>query len=130
MTAATMAVFVSALRLWGNGVASTMAFLTISLLELFHAFNIRSESRSAFYQFFSNKVLLATVALAIVVNGLLMAVAPLRQAFGLTSLTTAQWAIVAGVSLSVVFVGELYKLIMGLAKNRHFRKKNAQNRSK
>jgi Ca2+-transporting ATPase len=121
MTVATMVVFVSALHLWGNGTASTMAFLTISFLELFHAFNIRSESRSAFYKLFSNKVLLATVVLAIVVNCLLMVVAPLRNAFGLVALTIVQWLIVVGVSLSVIVVGEVYKLVWRLVHNKHFR---------
>ncbi|MCD7728832.1 MAG: calcium-translocating P-type ATPase, PMCA-type [Clostridia bacterium] len=112
MTAATVAVFVVGLNLWGNAAASTMTFLTISFLELFHAFNIRSERHSAFSGFFTNKVLIATVAAAVAVNVLLCVIPPVANAFGLCSLSTVQWVIVFCVSLSVILVGEIYKAIL------------------
>ena len=112
ITAITVGVFVIALHIWGNEVASTLTFLTISFAELFHAFNIRSERASAFRGLFTNKVLIATVAAGVVVNVLLCVVPWLSSAFSLTALTPVQWAIVAGLSLSVVLVGEIYKLVL------------------
>ncbi|MCD8039896.1 MAG: calcium-translocating P-type ATPase, PMCA-type [Clostridia bacterium] len=112
MTAATVAVFVIALNIWGNEAASTMTFLTISFLELFHAFNIRSEREPFYKGLFTNKILIATVAAAVAVNVLLCLVKPLANAFGLTSLNAVQWGIVWGVSLSVILFGELYKLVL------------------
>lgn len=121
MTAATLGVFVAALALWGNTAASTMTFLTISFLELFHAFNTRSERASAFKGLFTNKILIATVLAGIVINVLLCAVPPLAAAFGLVMLTPVQWAIVAGLSLSVVLVGEFYKAALRLSDRRRAR---------
>ena len=112
MTAATIGVFAGALSIWGNGVATTMTFMTISFLELFQAFNIRSERQSVFkHGIFSNKILLLTVLVGVGVN-VLLCVTPLAAAFSLTPLTAVQWLIVFALSLSIIPVGELYKLVL------------------
>ena len=118
MTATTLGIFVVALHIWGNEAASTMTFLTISFSELFHAFNTRSERSSAFRGLAKNKVLLVTVAAGVAVNVLLCTVPPLAAAFSLTPLTGVQWGIVAALSLSVVAVGELYKLGLRISSRR------------
>ena len=112
----TLGVFAFALFKWGNGVATTMAFLTVSFAELFHAFNVRRERRSAFGRgALSNKVLLATVALGILAN-VALCLSPLAPSFGITGLTFAQWLTVFALSLSVILFGEIYKLIVRLIK--------------
>lgn len=112
MTVICIGIFVIALNIWGNEVASTMTFLTISFLELFHAFNIRSERASAFRGFFTNKILLGTVFAGVAINVLLVMVPPVASAFGLIALNGVQWGIVAALSLSVVLVGEIYKAFL------------------
>ncbi len=105
-TAIVVGLFVFALREWGNGVASTAAFVTLSLLELFHAFNVRRDGGgNRFKKFFSNRTLLLTVAAGILVNVLLVVCPPLRLIFGLTSLNAVQWLAVMGLSLSIVPIG-------------------------
>ena len=111
MTAVTVAVYAAALSIWGNAAASTMTFLTISFLELFHAFNIRSERASALKGLGGNRILLATVAAAVVLNVLLCAT-PLGAAFSLVPLSAAQWVAVFAASLSVVPFFEIYKSIL------------------
>lgn len=112
MTAATVGVFAIALGAWGNGTATTMTFMTISFLELFQAFNIRSERQSVFkHGIFSNKILLFTVLAGVGVN-VLLCVTPLAAAFSLTPLSAVQWLIVFGLSLSVIPVGEIYKFAL------------------
>ena len=118
MTAVTIGVFIVALHIWGNRTASTMTFLTISFLELFHAFNTRSERASAFRGLLTNKILLATVGAGVAVNVLLCTVPPLANAFGLCALNGVQWGIVAALSLSVVAVGEAYKFVLRLISRR------------
>ena len=106
----TLAVYAAALNLYGNGVATTMAFVTISFCELFHAFNVRRERRSAFGRgALSNKILLATVFLGVALN-VALCVSPLASAFGAVRLTAPQWGVVAASSLSVIVFGELFKL--------------------
>ena len=111
ITAAVIGVFVLSLNIWGNECATTITFMTISFAELFQAFNVRSERGSAFKSFFTNKILLATVAAGVVLN-VLLCVTPLSGAFGLVKLNGMQWLTVALVSLSVIPAGELYKLVL------------------
>lgn len=118
MTAVTIGVYAFALHAWGNAVATVMTFLTISFLELFQAFNIRSERQSIFKcGIFSNKILLATVLIGVAVN-VILAVSPLSRAFGLCPLSAAQWVAVFALSLTVIPVGELYKLVVRISERR------------
>ena len=112
ITVATLGIFLFSLSAWGNAVATTMTFMAMSFLELFQAFNIRTERASAFGKgMFANKALWLTVVIAVAVN-ILLCVSPLSSAFGLVALSGAQWAIVFGVSLSVIPVGEIFKLVL------------------
>jgi len=120
MTAATIGVFVIALNIWGNETATTMTFMTISFLELFQAFNIRSERQSAFKHFFSNKILLVTVLIGVILN-VLLCVSPLSGAFGLEKLSAVQWLVVFGVAISILPFGEIFKLFLRLISRRKSR---------
>ena len=114
-TALCMGAFALALRAYGNAAAVTMTFFTLSFLELFHAFNIRSERASAFGRgFFQNKLLFATVGIGVAVNLALCAFPPLRAAFGIAALTGGQWGIVFAFSLAVIPAAELYKALVRL----------------
>ncbi len=112
-TAIVVGIFLFGVKHWGNGAASTAAFFTLSFLELFHAFNVRKEEESLGVSgLISNKTLLVTVAVGVAVN-LLLAISPvLSLAFALTPLGVGQWAVVMLLSLSVVPIGELYKLCL------------------
>ncbi|MDE7265649.1 MAG: cation transporting ATPase C-terminal domain-containing protein, partial [Clostridia bacterium] len=67
---------------------------------------------------FTNKILLITVAAGIIVN-VLLAVSPLASAFGLCALNWKHWLIVLALSLSVIPVGELYKLFLRIYSRKH-----------
>ncbi|MDE6373220.1 MAG: cation transporting ATPase C-terminal domain-containing protein, partial [Clostridia bacterium] len=113
ITGVTVAAYAFTLVRFGNAEATTVAFLTLSFAELFHAFNVRSGNRSAFAGMFTNKVLLATVAVGIAVNvGLCLS--PLAAAFGIAAIPASLWGLVCGISLSVILFGEIYKLIARL----------------
>ena len=119
ITVASLGIFLFSLSAWGNETATTMTFMAMSFLELFQAFNIRTERTSAFGKgMFSNKALWLTVLIGVGVN-ILLCVSPLSSAFGLVALTGAQWGIVFAISLSVIPVGEIYKLILRLTTRRH-----------
>ncbi len=110
ITALTIGTYAVALKYLGNEVATALTFIVISFAELFQAFNIRSERQSVFKcGLFSNKILIFTVFGGIAVN-ILLAISPLKYAFGLECLTWQHWLIAAAVSLSIIPVGELYKL--------------------
>ena len=125
MTAATIGMFVIGLSCWGNEAATTMTFMTISFLELFQAFNIRTDRRSGFGKgMFANKILLFTVLAGVALN-VILCVSPLSSAFGLVALGWKQWLIVAGISLSIIPVGELYKLCLRAVTRRKNKKASA-----
>ncbi len=112
ITAVTIGVYIVSLKIWGGETATAMTFLTMSFLELFHAFNIRSERQSIFKSgIFSNKILIVTVVAGVLVN-VLLALTPLASAFGLTGLTAVHWFTALGIAFSVIPVGEMYKLVL------------------
>ena len=111
--AATLGVYAFALYSWSNAIATTMAFMTISFSELFHAFNVRSGRSALGRGALSNRVLVATVALGVAAN-VALSITPLASAFGIAALSGLQWLVVFGLSLSVVLFGELYKLAVRL----------------
>lgn len=122
--AIVVGLFAVALAFWGNGAASTVAFVALSLLELFHAFNVRRDgSARPFKKFFSNRTLFLTVLAGVAINVLLVVCPPLRIAFGLTSLSFSQWVIVLLLSLSIVPVGALYDLLFNGTKRARAREK-------
>ncbi len=98
-------------RHWGNGAASTAAFLTMSLLELLHAFNVRGEDLPLrLKDYFSNRTLLVTAAVGIVLNVALAAIPPLANLFSLVPLSGVQWVAVVLCSFSILPVGALCRL--------------------
>lgn len=117
ITGVTVGAYAFTLVKYGNAEAVTVAFLTLSFMELFHAFNVRSGNGSAFKGILSNKVLLLTVALGLGVN-VALCFSPLASAFGIAVLPARLWALVFGASLSVILFGEIYKLIANLISRR------------
>ena len=113
LSAVVVAQFCILLRLYGNGTAVTAAFLTISLSELLHVFNVRAEDgKRTLRDHFSNRALLITVAVGVALNVLLVLTPAFSLAFRLTPLTWVQWLWVAGCSLFVLPLGALYRLCL------------------
>ena len=111
-TAIVVGLFAYALVHWGNAAASTAAFVALSLLELFHAFNVRRDgARSGFKTLFTNKTLLLTVLAGIVINVLLVVCPPFMIMFDLTPLSPLQWLVVMLLSVSIVPIGMLYDFL-------------------
>jgi Ca2+-transporting ATPase len=116
LTAVTLAAFRLGLGWYGwegEGLrrAETLAFMTLALAQVFHAFNARSQRRSAFDdRLFTNGWLWAAV-LACVLLQLAAVYWPFLQAVLLTvPLTAADWALVLALALAPVGVVELVKL--------------------
>lgn len=112
-TGIVVGAFIGCCSAYGNAVAVTVTFFVLSFLELFHSFNIRTDTDSAFGKgFFSNKLMFLTVLIGVAVNMVLCFVPLFRSAFGIVPLSFVQWAIVFGCSLAVVPIGEIYKFIV------------------
>jgi Ca2+-transporting ATPase len=90
--------------------AQTLAFTTLSLAQVFNAFNARSEHRSAFAHLFTNRWLWAAVALSIVLQVAVVYVPFLQRAFSTTALSGGDWLRCAALGSITLWVREASKL--------------------
>jgi Ca2+-transporting ATPase len=93
--------------------AETMAFVTLSLCELFRAYTVRSERVSLFQiGIFSNKYMQYAVGLSILLLVLVCAVPVLQPIFNTHFLSPSEWGLVIGLSLIPAFSEEVTKFFL------------------
>ncbi len=95
-------------------VAQTMAFLTLALGQLFHAFNLKSNSSLFKSGFFNNKYLVLAFLVGIVLQAVIYFVPFLADVFGLVMLSGVQIAVVLALSFAPIVIMEIAKLIVML----------------
>jgi len=87
----------------------TMAFLTMSMCEIFHAFNLRSQRKSVFSLKSQNKILWAAMVGSLVLTTLLLEVPFLANAFGFTPIGLIEYCVAILLALLVIPVVETVK---------------------
>ena len=101
-----------ALRTAGeSGHGMTMAFLAMSMCEIFHSFNLRSQRKSVFTLKGQNKVLWAAMLGSLLLTTLVIEVPFLATAFGFTPIGLTEYAISIGLAILVIPVVEFVKFI-------------------
>jgi Ca2+-transporting ATPase len=91
--------------------AVTMAFMTLALTQIFHAFNARSQRRSAFTdRLFTNGWLWGAVLACVLLQVAAVYVPFLQAVLYTVPLSGADWGMIAAWSLAPVAVVELVKL--------------------
>ncbi|MBP7355082.1 MAG: cation-translocating P-type ATPase [Longilinea sp.] len=99
--------------------AETMAFVTLSLCELFRAYTVRSERASVFrLGLFSNKYMQYAVALSIVLMLLVVNVPFLQTVFNTHFLSWDKWLTVVGLALLPAIAEEFTKLYLRKSEQR------------
>ena len=102
-----------------SGHGMTMAFLTMSMCEIFHSFNLRSQRKSIFSLKSHNKVLWAAMLGSLLLTTLVLEVPFLANAFGFTTIGWDEYGISLALAIIVIPVVELVKLVQRtVAKNR------------
>ena len=97
--------------------AETMAFVTLSLCELFRAYTVRSERTSIFkIGVFSNRYMQYAVGLSIVLLILVCAVPFLQPVFNTHFLSLQEWLIVVGLALIPAAAEEITKFFLRRSK--------------
>ena len=97
----------------------TMAFLTMSMCEIFHSFNMRSQRGSIFKVHGHNKVLWGAMLGSLVLTTVVLEVPFIANAFGFTPISLPEYLVALGLSIVVIPVVEIVKLIQrSLAKNK------------
>jgi len=106
----------AALRVAGeSGHGMTMAFLTMSMCEIFHSFNLRSQRKSVFTLKGQNKVLWAAMLGSLLLTTVVIEVGPIARAFGFTPIGLTEYAISMGLAFLVIPVVEIVKAIQRAA---------------
>ena len=98
---------------WGNPVGETMAFATLGLIQLFHAFNVKSVYKSlGTVGAFKNKMFNYAILVSAVMLLSVMVIPGLTTVFDVAILTAEQWLFVVGAAFSIVPIVEIAKAIM------------------
>lgn len=102
-------------RTWAFNIESghgmTMAFLTMSLAEIFQSFNMRSQRGSIFAMKKQNKWLLGAAALALVLTTVVIEVPFLARAFEFEVIGFEEYGIAFGLGISIIPLVEIVKAI-------------------
>ena len=89
----------------------TMAFLTMSMCEIFHSFNVRSQRKSLFKMHTHNKTMWLSMIVSLVLTTAVLEIPFLAKAFGFTPVGLTEYLIALVLGLLVIPVVELVKLI-------------------
>ena len=93
-----------------ENLAETMAFATLGLIQLFHAFNVKYVFTSLFTgKAFDNKFLNGAALLSAVMLLGVIVIPGINDFFDVTAPTLPQWGLVLAVSFSIIVLVELIK---------------------
>ena len=87
----------------------TMAFLTMSMCEIFHSFNMRSQRKSVFTLGTHNKILWGAMLGSLVLTTLVLEVPFIANMFGFTPITLPEYLVALALAVLVIPVVELVK---------------------
>lgn len=92
--------------------AQTMAFVVLSVSQLFHALNLRSERKSIFQSgIFTNKPLIYSLVLGIVIQLIIISTPFFGEVFEVYHLNLDDWALVIGLSIIPLVINEIVKAV-------------------
>ena len=94
-----------------SGHGMTMAFLAMSMCEIFHSFNLRSQRKSIWQLKSSNKVLWAAMLGSLLLTTVVIEVGPIANAFGFTPIGLTEYGISLVLAILVIPVVETVKFI-------------------
>ena len=89
----------------------TMAFLTMSMAEIFHSFNMRSQRGSIFKLGSFNMVLGIAAIGSLIATTLVCEIPFLANAFGFTTISLVEYAIAIGLAFLTIPIVEIVKFI-------------------
>ena len=97
---------------------TTMAFLTLSMAEIFHSFNMRAHRASIFTLRTPNWTLVGAAAASLALTTLCIYVPFLADAFDFTAISAAEYAVAMGLAVLLIPVVELVKCVQRAVEKR------------
>ena len=98
-------------KLFGLEVGRTMAFVSLSMLELTHSFNVRSEESIFKIGVFKNIYLVGAFALGLILQVSVVIIPQIARIFDVVPLNKIQWIYTMLISISPIFILEIQKKI-------------------
>ena len=93
----------------------TMAFLTLSMSEIFHSFNMRSRRQSIFRMGSVNWYLVGAMVISLVLSTVVIYVPFLANAFDFAPISLQEYGIAMGLAFLVIPIVEVVKIFQRLA---------------
>ena len=90
---------------------TTMAFLTLSMVEIFHSLNMRSRRGSLFTLKTHNKFLYGAMIVSFILTTLVIEVPFLADAFKFTPISWTEYAIAMGLAVLIIPIMEVVKAV-------------------
>ncbi|MEA4973270.1 MAG: cation-translocating P-type ATPase [Candidatus Metalachnospira sp.] len=88
---------------------TTMAFLTLSMVEIFHSFNMRSLKKSVFAIKNQNKFLWAAMIASLVLTTAVIYIPFLSNAFGFEDISVNEYCVALGLAFLIIPIMEIVK---------------------
>lgn len=102
-----------------HGDALTMAFMTLGLMQMVNAINVKSVYQSQLRpSTFSNHFFNGALVFSLIAMMAVVVIKPLNPIFHVTNLDAYQWLIVIGASVSIIVIVELVKWVQRKLFNR------------
>ncbi|MBQ3235761.1 MAG: calcium-translocating P-type ATPase, PMCA-type [Clostridia bacterium] len=112
----TLTSYVLGVIYFGHAVASTMAFITLAFTQLFHSYNVKSDSSVISKSAFDNKFLNFAFIAGAVMQLAVVYIPGINAVFQSVALNITQLGIALGCAFGIVIVMEIYKFIVKLIK--------------
>ena len=101
------------LRYYGNAaIGSTLSFMVLSVSQLFHSFNMRSDKPLCKVGVFGNLWLCGSFVICLGLQLATVLISPLRELFGTVALNGEQWGVAAVLSVCPLVILEIYKILL------------------
>ena len=98
-------------KLYGLQVGRTMAFISLSMLELVHSFNVRSEESLFKAGLFKNKYLIGAFLIGTILQVGVVVIPKIADIFDVVLLSNKQWIYTAIISILPLVIVEIQKKI-------------------
>lgn len=98
---------------WGHDVGSSLAFITLCLVQLFHCFNARSINGTVFRKgFFKNRFMFIAFGVGAALTVGVALIPGVNGVFGVVELSFVQWLTAICAAFSIIPLVEISKLII------------------
>lgn len=106
--------FILGKSLYTNEIASTMGFLVLNIMQLFHMYSVRTNHSIFTSNPFKNRTMILAFVIGVGLLALITFIPPIAVVFHLASLNLTQWLIVLGFSIAIIPVVEIVKFVQYL----------------